>query len=143
MAATRISNATAIAACDAVVDRLDLNSPTPGYIEIRTGTQPADPDTVATGTLLATLTLSDPAFGAAADGNPGGVATANAISDDTSADATGTAAWFRAYAGGGTAILDGDVTATSGGGDLELNTVSITAGGTVSITAWTVTMPET
>lgn len=139
MAATRISNAAAIAACDAIVDLLDVGSPN-GYIEIRDGTQPADPDTAAAGTLLATLNLSATAFGAAADATPGGQATAASISDDTSADATSTATWFRAYDAGGTAIIDGDV--NTAGGDLNLNSTSITAGGTVSITSWTVTVPE-
>lgn len=141
MANTTISNAAALAACDAVVDLIDGGASN-GYIEIRTGSQPANPDAAATGTLLATLNCSDPAFGDAADDTPGGKATANAITDDSSADATGTAAWFRAYDSDATAIIDGDVTATGGGGDMELNTVSIESGATVEVTSWTVTMPE-
>ncbi len=144
MANTKISNAAAIAACDAVVDLLDAaGSPNNGYIEIRTGTQPSGgPDAAAVGTLLATLVLSEPAFGNAADDDPGGTATANTVNDDDTADATGTATWFRAYDANGVAVLDGDVTATGGGGDLEINSTSIQAGTRVSITSWTVTMPE-
>lgn len=132
---TRISQAEAKAACDAVVDALDGASP--GYIEVRTGSQPATVDTAATGTLLATLTLSNPAFGNATTASPS-VATANAITSDTSADATGTAGWFRAYNSGGTAKIDGSVTATGGGGDMTFDTVSFIAGGTVALTSWTV-----
>ena len=63
-------------ACDSVVDLLDLGSGvSAGYIEIRTGSKPSNPATAATGTLLATLTFSNPAFGDAASGS----ATSNTI----------------------------------------------------------------
>lgn len=137
--ATRISTAAAKAACDAVVDLLD-GGPAAGYIEIRTGSQPATVATAASGTLLGTLTLSDPAFGNATTASPS-VATASAITSDASADATGTAGWFRAYDSTGAAIIDGSITATGGGGDLTLDSVSVVAGGTLNITAWTVSHP--
>lgn len=133
--ATRITQAAAKAACDAVVDLLDVGGA--GYIEVRTGSQPATANTAASGTLLATLALSNPAFGNATTASPS-VATANAITSDTSADATGTAGWFRAYNNAGTAIIDGSVTATGGGGDMTFDTVSFIAGGTVALTSWTV-----
>ena len=135
---TRISNASAAAAVDAVVDRLDGGAGA-GYIEIRTGTQPASVGTAATGTLLGTLTLSDPAFGAATSANPS-VATASAITSDTNADATGTAGWFRAYDSAAVAIIDGSITATGGGGDMTLDNVSVVAGGTIALTGWTVSL---
>jgi hypothetical protein len=136
--ATKITQAAAKAACDAVVDLLDVGGA--GYIEIRTGSQPATANTAASGTLLATLPLSATAFGAATTASPS-VATAAAITSDTSADATGTAGWFRAYSGGGTAIIDGSVTATGGGGDMTLDSTSIVASGTVAVTSWTVSHP--
>jgi hypothetical protein len=69
--ATRISNAAAIAACDAIVDRVDLGGA--GKLRIYDGTQPADPDTaVSTQVLLAEITLANPAFNSATDANPGG-----------------------------------------------------------------------
>ena len=136
----KISNAAAKAACDAVVDLIDAGAGA-GKIAIYDGAQPAGPDTaVTTQTKLAEPTFSDPAFGAAADGNPGGVATANAISDDTNADNTGTAAWFRITDSDGNAIIDGSVGTVSA--DMVLNTTAIAAGSTVSLTAGTVTMPE-
>lgn len=133
--ATRISTAARNAAVDGVVDLLDGGAGA-GYIEIRTGSQPASVGTAATGTLLATLPLSDPAFGAASSGT----ATASAITDDTSADATGTAGWFRAYDSAGTGVIDGSITATGGGGDLTLNSTSVVTGGLVEVTAWTVSI---
>lgn len=135
--ATRISDAARNAAADGVVDLLDAGAAA-GYIEVRTGTQPASVATAASGTLLATLTLADPAFGSATSGT----ATAGTITDDTSADATGTAGWFRAYDSNGNAIIDGDVTTSAAGtGDMQLDDTEIVAGGTVSISSWTVTMP--
>lgn len=134
--ATRISNAARSAAADGVVDLLDAGAG-PGTIQIRTGAQPATVATAATGTLLGTLTLTKPAFGSAVNG----VATAATITGDTSADATGTAGWFRALDSNGNAVIDGSITASGGGGDLILDNVSVIAGGTINITSWTVTQP--
>ena len=136
---TRLSNARAIGAADGLVDAIDAGAGA-GTVQIRTGTQPADPDTTATGTLLATLTFSDPAFGAAVDAAPGAIATANAITDDTSADATGTAGYFRVLDSDSLAITDGEC--GTSGADMNFNTTSIESGANVSITAWTITMPE-
>lgn len=129
---TIISAGARNAAVDAITAL--LNS---GSVEIRTGSQPAGPGTAATGTLLGTLTLSAAAFGASSSGT----ATANTITGDASADATGTAGWFRAKASGGTGHIDGSITATGGGGNMELNSVSIVSGGTIDISSWTITAP--
>ena len=126
---------------DTFDDQVNIGS-TASTIAIRTGTQPADPDTAATGTLLATLTFSDPAFGAATDGNPGGLLTADTITDDSSADATGTAGYFRISSTGTGADDVADGECGTSGADLNFNSVSITSGSTVSITSFTVTMPE-
>lgn len=130
--ATRISTAARNAAASAIGALLNG-----GTIEIRTGSQPATPGTAATGTVLGTLTLSATAFGAASTG----VITANTITGDSSADATGTAGWFRGYDSSTAAVIDGSVTATGGGGDMTLDSTSIVAGGTISMTSWTITMP--
>ena len=85
---------------------------------------------------VATLTFSDPAFGAAA----GAIATANAITDDT--DATGgTVALFKVQDSGAVEKFRGSVTATGGGGDIELSSTSIGAGDTVSVSSLTYTAP--
>ena len=90
-----------------------------------------------TATLLATLTFSATAFGSASNG----VATANAITQDSSADDTDTATWFRISSGGGTAQMDGNVGTSSA--DLILNTTSIVAGAVVSISSGQITVPLT
>lgn len=133
--ASRVPDAVRNAMVDAVVDRLDAGSGA-GTVKIYTGSQPADADDAPSGTLLCTLTLGDPAFGSAASG----VATANAVAA-VAAAATGTAGWFRAADSDGNKVLDGSVTATGGGGDMTLNTVSVVSGVDVQITSWTVTQP--
>lgn len=129
--ATRISSASRNAAANAIAALANG-----GSIELRSGAQPASADDAATGTLLATFALPNPAFGAAA----AGVASANAIATVQGA-AAGDAGYFRVKESGGAAVMDGSVTATGGGGDLELNTITISAGVDVSITSWSVTMP--
>ena len=129
--APRLADTAKNAAADAVCAL--ANS---GKLRIYSGTQPADPDSAAT-TLLAELTLGATAFGAAV----AGVATANAITGDTSADSTGTATWFRVLKSDGTTkLFDGSVgTATA---DLILSTTSIVATAPVSVSAFTYTQPE-
>ena len=134
--ATRIPADVRNAACNAVVDLLDAGVGA-GYVEIRSGTQPATAGTAASGTLLATVTLAATAFGAASSG----VATAAAIATVTGA-ATGTAGWFRAYDGGGTTVIDGAAGVSGSGAEMILSSTAITTGGDVTIDSWTVTMPS-
>lgn len=109
-----------------------------GSIQIRTGAQPATANDAATGTLLATVTLADPSFAAAV----AGVATLDATPVlSTVGVAAGTAGWFRMLDNSGDTVLDGAVTVTGGGGELELNTTTISIGVTVDITAGTLTTP--
>jgi hypothetical protein len=131
-----ITTAAASAMCDALVDRIDTAGP--GTLKIYGASRPATADSAVGGaTLLATLTFSATAFGAASSG----VATANAITSDSSADATATAVWFRVANGTPTTQFDGNV--GTSGEDLNLNTTSIVAGAVVSISAGTVTVPLT
>lgn len=134
MANVRLPTASQNAACNAIVDLIDAGAGA-GTIQIRSGTQPASANDAATGTLLATLTFSDPAFGNASSG----IAAASAITADSSADATGTASWARVLDSDSNVIMDCDV--GTSGATINLNSVSITAGGNVSITSMTVTMP--
>lgn len=128
-----LSNTAANAAADAVVDQADS-----GYIRIYSGTQPATADTAITSQiLLATLRWNATAFGSASTG----VATANAITSDTDAAATGTATWFRALKSDGTTVLfDGSVGTT--GADLNLSTTAIVQHATVSISSFTYTQSK-
>lgn len=124
------------AKADAITTEMDAG--TAAIIEIydSTGTgRPATGGAVTTQVLLGTLTFSATSFAAAS----GGTIVGAAITDDSAADATGTATWFRVLTqGAGTFIMDGDVgTAAS---DLNLNTVSIVTGATISITQFDITV---
>jgi hypothetical protein len=103
-------------------------------IEIRTGAQPATPETAASGTLLATVNVSGSFT------SSGGVLTAADPVSVTIAT-TGTAGHFRIKTSGGTAKLDGDVTATGGGGAMELATIALSSGATLDLGVPTVTIP--
>lgn len=123
---------------DAIVDLVDGGTINPnGYMEIRTGSKPSTPQVAATGTLLATLNFSNPAFGTFSNGHT----FANAISNDTSVDASGRAGYFRIYNCDGTAIMDGDITVTGGGGDIEFDVVDFILGGVVAISSLEAIMP--
>jgi len=134
------------AAVDAITALFDGGT---GRVNIYTGSKPATPATAATGTLLGTLTLSSDAAPAASNG----VASFNAITEDTSADASGTAGWARVYnsdetapgsAGGASdARIDLTVSATGAGGELQFANTAFVAGGGIFITAFTLTMPAT
>ena len=103
---------------------------------------PADADaSVSTAVLLGTLTCSASIFTTKTDGTPGAVGTMDTITGDSSADATGTAAFFRILTqAAGTTVAQGTVGTSSA--DLVMNTVSFTSGSTIDITSFTITVPE-
>lgn len=95
--------------------------------------------TAAMGTVLATIALGNPIAGAATGA---GLLTLSGFPrSDTAADATGTAAAARIRtASGGTDIITGlTVTLTGGGGDVTMDSLSITAGQTVQMNSLTFT----
>lgn len=123
-----------IARRNAMIDNLtgNLNS---GKLKIYSGTPPANADASLSGnTLLATLTLNSAAFGAASSGT----ATANAVTSDTNAAATGTATFCRVTKSDDTVVLQGTV--GTSGTDAIINSTAIVAGGTVACSAFTVSM---
>jgi hypothetical protein len=100
-----------------------------GTIKIYSGTVPATADTALAGnTLLVTITIGNPS----APASSGGVGTFNAFTAGTAGN-TGTATFFRAVSSGAATVLQGSVTATGGGGDLTLPTVTINSGDTVNV----------
>lgn len=123
-----------VAVRNARLDGIESTIGTAPTLEIRTGAQPANCAAADSGTLLASMTLPSDWMNAAS----GGTKTLAGTWQDLSADAPGTAAHFRIKQGA-TCGMQGSVTATGGGGDLELSSVSITAGQSVTITAFTLT----
>jgi hypothetical protein len=117
---------------NAMLDTITTRAGASALLRIYSGTRPATGGTATT--LLAQLTCNA-TFAAAASA---GVLTLNAITQDSSADATGTATWFRIVQSNGTTfVLDGDV--GTSGSDLNLVTTSIVATQPVSVTSFVIT----
>ena len=122
------------------LDQIDTDIGATGLMRIYTGAQPTNCQTANSGTLLAEITLPNPAFQSASAGSMQKSASAW---QDTSADGTGTAAHFRIYNsatpgdGTTTTILQGSV--GQGTGDLSLDNTSINSGQQVTITTFTLT----
>jgi len=106
---------------DYIVDQLDG-----GKIELQ----------IAAGTEVATLTCGSPAFGAAS----AGVATANAITDDSSATGNASAVTKAELQTSGSAAVVLCAVGTSGS-DINLSSTTIAASDTVSISSLTYTAP--
>lgn len=140
--ATRLPNASQQAACDAVVDRVDLGTGTAtGKLRIYSGTQPADADSAPVGTLLVEIDLANPAYGAA--NSSGTAALASAPRTGTGVGA-GNAASFRIINRDGATVFDGAVRATAdsnNGEELVLDNKNIAVGQTVNVTALSYTHP--
>ena len=110
---------------DTVVDRIDLG-PAAGTLVMQT----------AASAEVATLTFSDPAFGVSS----GGIAAAAAITADASATG-GTITKAILQDSSNNLVCSCSVTATGGGGDIELNSVVVSAGQEVSVSSLTYTAP--
>lgn len=124
----------AVHAAGAAVEAL-FNS---GFLNIYSGTQPATADTALSGnTLLASFTLAATAFGT----DTNGVSTLAGTPLSATASATASATFFRVLKSDGTtAVMDGTV--GTSGADLNLNTTSITSGGTVTLTSFQYTQTK-
>ena len=133
---TKISTSARNAAANAIAALVDGGA-SAGYIEIRTGAPPTNPGDADSGTLLATCPMSDPAFGSASFG----VATANSITSDSAADASGTAGHFRVKDSNGNVIFQGTAGETADTPNMVFDDSAIVAGGTVAISSLTITQP--
>ena len=115
-----------------MLDAITTRAGNGALLRIYDGARPATGG--AATTLLAELTCGTPFAGAAA----AGVLTANAITQDASANATGTATWFRiVQSGGANFVMDGNV--GTSGSDLNLTTTSIVITQPVSVTSFVIT----
>jgi len=125
-----------------------------GVLKVYSGTQPTDADQAFNGTLLATFSNNHGTFtpGSPAYGLRFGTASAGAIAKDSSqtwqavAVATGTAGWFRLYANatdagaGSTSLPRIDGTIGTSGAQLNMSSLTITLGATITIDTFTVTL---
>lgn len=107
-----------------------------GTLEIYTGSQPADPNSAVTGSLLVTIPIPSPAFGAPASG-----VVAKSGSWSAVATGTGVAGYARFISADTLKTMDVVVTNIPGGNDLLINTVDIAIGNTVQVVSLTLTEP--
>lgn len=118
-----------------------------GTLKIYTDAQVSggkDPDVAFSGTLLATFTFSATAFSvAAASGsfpNKTIVATASFVASTVTAAASATATTFGLFSSGGTLLAAGSV--GTSGADINFNSVAFSNGANVTLSSFTLTMPE-
>jgi hypothetical protein len=134
--APSITTAARDAACTVVTALVDAGNEA-GQLRIYGGPKPVNAQAGLSGnTLLASLTMSDPAFAAPINGQ----AVANLITTDVAADASGTATFFRCgsmNSGAFTPVIQGEVGVA--GSDLNLNSVAIAIGGAVAVSSFTYT----
>lgn len=127
----------AVSTRNARLDAIETEIGTSAILKIRTLSPPSDCSQADVGTVLATLNLPSDWMAAASSGSKTKAAGAW---QDTSADAAGTAAHFRIYDSGGSVChIQGTVTITGGGGDMELDNTNIAVGQTVTVTTFTLT----
>ena len=136
----KISTTARNAAGDSIVSLIEVGATYPnGYIEIRSGSVPPNPQSSpADGLLLATLGLSSPAFQPFSNGS----SIANTIGEDNNIDNTGIASWARFYNKDGGAVFDATITAVGGGGDIQFDSTNFIKGGVVRVNSLTAVMPE-
>jgi len=139
----RTAEASGISAVSAILPSFNN-----GYLDIFDGTAPATADTpITTQVRLASLRFASPAFGA-----PFAVFTgqwfiqalANFLTPDLDADASGTAAWYRAFRSDHTTVIqDGDcVSPPAVVGNLILDpTTSILIHQKIGMTAMSILFP--
>lgn len=121
--------ATRNAAANAVVDLADVGTTNPNAQLVYM---------TAADAVVATLEMSNPAYGAAASA----VASAVTIASDTNAAGhANPIAKFKVVNRDGAEVYRGSVTATSGGGDIELSSLTIGAGDTVATSSVQYTAP--
>lgn len=113
----------------AIANAIDAGS-AGGKIKFYDGTRPATGGTATT--LLGTVTCAT-TCGTVSNG----VLTFASLTEDSSADATGTATWARITDSDDNFVCDCSV--GTSGADINLNSTSITAGGIIRITSGTLT----
>lgn len=115
------------------LDSLEVTAGVDPILRIRTGAQPANCGTADSGSILAEMTLPSDWMAAASSGSK----SKSGTWQDLNANAAGTAGHFRIYDSTGTTChIQGSITITSGGGDMELDNTSVAVGQQVTITTF-------
>ena len=124
---------------NAVLDAWESSIGTSAIVRVYTGAMPASTGTASSGTLLVEYTLGSDWAAAGASGSK----TFSSLPIAGTAQATGTAGYYRIFASNGTTCHEqGTVTASGGGGDMTISNTSVTYRQTVNITGFTLTAPR-
>lgn len=127
------------AARNAMLDAYETAVGPSPILRIRSGAPPANTGAARTGTILATLNLPADWLANAANG----IKAKSGTWQDLSADAAGTAGHYEIAASDGTTIHgQGTITATGGGGDMELNNTVLAAGQEFTVSAFSLELPD-
>lgn len=122
-----------VAVANATLDAIETAIGASAVLKIYSGSMPANVAAARTGTVLATLTLPSDWMAAASAGSKAKSGTWQ----DTSADNTGTAAYFTIFASDGvTAHIQGTVGVSAT--DMIVDSVSFTAGQSFTINTFTI-----
>ena len=124
---------------NARLDAIETAIGADAVLKMFSGAPPADVSQPDSGTVIATMDLpADYMLDASNAQKP-----KSGIWEDTEADNAGTLGHFRIYASGGTVPhIQGTITATSGGGDLEVQNTVVEAGQPIEITAYQINEPN-
>lgn len=121
---------------NARLDAIETTIGASAILRLRSGAPPANPAAARSGTVIATVNLPSDWMSNASNGTKALTGTWQ----DLSADAAGTAGHFEVMDSAGTTChMQGTVTATGGGGDMEVDNTVIAAGQQVTITAFSLT----
>lgn len=122
---------------NARLDAIETTIGTSAILKIRTGAPPANCAAADSGTVLSTVNLPSDWLAAAASGEK----SKSGTWEDTSADATGTAAHFRIYdSGGSTCHIQGTITTVAvGTGDMLVDNDAFAAGQNFTVSSFKIT----
>lgn len=123
-----------VAVRNAILDAIEAAIGPNPILRVRTGAMPANTAAARTGNILSTINLPVDWMQAAA----GASKTKSGTWEDASADAPGTAGHFEILDSTGTTChMQGDVSATGGGGFLQVDNVVFAAAQQFTVTAFT------
>ena len=123
-----------VAVRNARLDSFETAVGTTPVLKIFDGVMPANCAAADAGTVLSTINLPSDWMNAAASGTK----TMLGTWADATADATGTADYYRIYASNGTTCHEqGDVTATGGGGAMTVSNINFAINQPFSVTGYT------
>jgi hypothetical protein len=123
----KFSDALRSARAQKIIDAINAGDG-PGSMLFYTAPQPAKGAAITTQTLLGAVTFGEPA-GTVTDGE----LTFSLITDDSSADADGQAAWVRVLDGDDVFVMDMTVTDNAGAGPVKMPSTQIYEGGIIHV----------